>query len=328
MSTLAADYTLLEQAKRIDPDGTQATIAEIMAKEVSLVLDMPFLPSNDIWSHKSLRRANLPSGTWRGLNEYVSGKKSQVDEILDVVSICEVFAAYDIEYINNMPNPKQARLDEATAFIEGLAQDLCSAFLYSNNKTYPKKPHGIAPRLDALGRYVVDATGTSALTSIYVVGWDKMGVFAVYPKNSEAPGSENGYPIIHTDLGERVDVNSAGNKLRVYEDNFKIKGGFVVRDPRYLGRVANVPSGTADAVSFENNLITLCDRMKISTGTKIYMNETVISACRIRMKDKNNVHWVPGKGTGLFGEPVMYFDEIPIRKIDSAILLNSESAVA
>jgi len=328
MATTAADYTLLEQAKRIDPDGKQAKIAEIMTKEVSMLLDIPFYPSNDVWSHKTTRRASLPSGTWRGLNEYVASEKSLVDEVLDVIGICETFAKYDIEYINNMPNPKEARLTEAKAFIEGLAQSLCSAFLYSNNKVYPNKPHGIAPRLNTLGRYVVSAGGSSNLTSIYVINWDSDTVFGVYPKNSEVPGSENGYPVIQTDLGEQVDVNSAGAMLRVYVDNFKIKAGLVIKDPRCIGRVANIPSATASAVAFEDNLITLIDRMKIGAGTRIYMNETLISACRIRMKDKQNVHWTPGKGTGLFGEPVMYFDEIPVRKIDSAILLNSESQVA
>ena len=49
---------------------------------------------------------------------------------------------------------------------------------------------------------------------------------------------------------------------------------------------------------------------------------------RIRMKDKQNIYFNPGKGTGLFGEPALYFDSIPIRKIDSAILLNTEDTVA
>lgn len=327
MATLGADYTLMEMAKRIDPDGSQSKIAEIMAKEVSLLLDMSFYPSNDLWSHKTTRRANVPSGTWRGLNEYVSSEKSQVDEMLDVIGICETFASYDIEYINNMPNPKQARLSEAKAFIEGLAQSLTSAILYSNNKVTPKKPHGIAPRLNALGRYVITGGGAANLTSIYVVGWGEDTVFGVYPKNSEG-GSTDGYPIVHQDMGERIDVNSAGNKLRVYEDNFKIKAGLVIRDPRCIGRVANIDSTTAATTAIEDYLAELIDRMKLSAGAKIYMNEKLITACRIRMKNKNNVNFTPNKGSGLFGEPVLFFDEYPIRKIDSSILLNSEAVVA
>ena len=162
MSTLAADYTLLEQAKRIDPDGTQSKIAEIMAKEVPMVIDIPFYPSNDLWANKTVQRANVPTGSWRALNEYVASKKSQVNEVIDVIGLCETFATYDKEFIDNMPNPKAARMAEASAFIEGMAQDLCSAFLYSNNAVTPKKPHGIAPRLNTLGRYVVSAGGAVA----------------------------------------------------------------------------------------------------------------------------------------------------------------------
>lgn len=326
MATIAADYTLLEQAKRIDPDGTQAKIAEIMTKEISMLLDMPFYPSNDVWSHKSTVRGNIPTGTWRGLNEYVASEKSQVDEVMDVIGICETFAKYDLEYINNMPNPKQARLSEAKVFIEGLAQSLMSAFLYSNNKVTPKRPHGIAPRLNTLGRYVMGAGGTANLTSIYVVGWGEDTVFGVYPKNSEG-GASNGYPISHTDLGEKLDVNAAGANLRMYVDNFKIKTGLVVKDPRCVGRVANIDSATAATTAIEDSLAELIDRMKLGAGSKIYMNEKLITACRIRMKNKNNVNFTPSRGAGLFGEPVLFFDEYPIRKIDSAILLNTEAVV-
>ncbi len=331
MATIAADYTLLELAKRIDPQGQQATIAEIMAKEIPMVLDIPFYPSNDVWSHKSVRRANIPSGNWRGINQYVAGEKSQVDEIMDVIGINETFATYDKEYIDNQPDPKQARMNEATAFIEGLSQELCSAFLYGNNRITPEKPHGIAPRLNSTGRYVISNGGSSNLTSIYVIGWGINSCFAVYPKNSAGPSGE--FPVIHTDLGVRVDMDvtsgTAGNrnrKLVVYEDNFKMKAGLVIKDPRYVGRLANIESSGSSNIFDEDNLITLLGRMKIS-NTVIYCNESILTQMRIAMKDKNNVNFTPGKGAGLFGEPVLYFDGIPIRKIDSNILLNTETAI-
>lgn len=333
MATIAADYTLLELAKRLDPDGTQATIAEIMAKEIPMILDIPFYPSNDVWSHKSVRRANIPSGNWRGLNQYVAGEKSQVDEIMDVIGINETFATYDKEYIDNQPDPKMARMNEATAFIEGLAQELCSAFLYGNNKVTPEKPHGIAPRLSSTGRYVISNGGSgNDVTSIYVMGWGINSCFAVYPKNSNAPGGE--FPIIHTDLGIRVDMDvtnstdaNKNRKLVVYEDNFKMKAGLVIKDPRYVGRLANIETSGSSNIFDEDNLITLLGRMKITANTVMYCNETILTQMRIAMKDKNNVNFTPGKGAGLFGEPVIFFDGIPIRKIDSAILLDTESAI-
>jgi len=45
MSTLVSKYSLLEQAKRMDPDGTQAQIAEILNYENAMLMDAPWAVS-------------------------------------------------------------------------------------------------------------------------------------------------------------------------------------------------------------------------------------------------------------------------------------------
>ena len=330
MSTLLAGYTLLEMAKQIGPDGTQMIIAEIMAKEMAMLLDIPWFPSNDIWSHKSLRQAKLSGGTWRGINEYVAAGTTLTDEIMDVIGIVEDFAVYDKLWIDRQPDPGKARMGRARMYIEGMSQEICSAILYSNNKVTPKKPHGLAPRLNALGRYVIGNSGTgSDLTSCYVVTWGEGKCYGIYPKTGQAPGGE--FPVMHKDMTGpegRVDTNSSGNKLVIYEDNFKFEGGIVIEDVRSIGRLANIETAGTTNTFDPDNLITLIGNMKVTEKTVIYVNETILTQMRIAMKDKQNVYFNPGKGTGLFGEPVLYFDSIPVRKIDSAILLNTESAVA
>ncbi len=331
MATKGAGYNLVEMAKQIGPDGSQMKIANIMAKEIALFLDIPWFRANDIWSHKSLRSAKLSSGSWRGVNEYVAGGHTLTDEIVDVIGIIEDFATYDKLWIDRQPDPSSARMGRAKLHIEGMAQEICSAFLYANNKVTPKKPHGVASRLNTLGRYVIGGGGTGAdLSSVYVLTFGEGGVYGVFPKTGEAPAGEE-FPIAHRSMTGpegKVDTNSSGNKLVVYEDNFKFEGGLVIEDPRYAGRYANIETAGADNLFDEDNLITLIDRMKINESTRIYCNETILTRMRIKMKDKNNVNFTPGKGSGLFGEPVMYFDTIPIRKIDSAILLNTESAIS
>lgn len=325
MATTAAGFTLVEMAKNISPDGKQMVIAETMVKKMAMLLDIPFFASNDIWAHKSLRQAKIASPSWRGINEYITGSTVLTTDQMDVIGIVEDFAAYDKLWIDRQPNPQQARLGRAKMYIEGMAQEICSAFLYANNKVTPKKPHGIAPRLNATGRYVISQGDASNLTSVYVVSWGENKVYGVYPKTGQSP--EGDFLVSMRDLGERVDVSSSA-KLIVYEDNFKFEGGLVVEDNRALGRLCNIDNTTASATAFEDNLIKLIDRLEVNDKTVIYMNEALISAARIRMKDKSNVHWTPGQGAGIFGAPVMRFDEIPIRKIDSAILLNTESAVS
>lgn len=327
MATSAAGYTLLEMAKNIAPDGSQMRIAKTMAKAIPLILDMPWYPSNDIWTHKSLRQAKESAGSWRGINEYVASGITLTDEQMDVIGIIEDFATYDKLWIDRQPDPTMARNGRALMHIQGMSKEICSAFLYGNHKVSPKKPHGIAPRVASLGRYVIGCGGTgNDTTSIYVITWGEGKVYGVYPKHGESPGGE--FLLKHTDMGVRVDVNSSGNKLIVYEDNFKFEGGLVVENPMCLGRVANIETAGVVNLFDKDKLIELIGNMEIDENTVIYANETILTQMRIQLSDKQNIYYTPGKGAGLFGEPVMFFDGIPIRKIDSSILLNTESAIS
>lgn len=330
MATLGAENSIIEMAKNIAPDGSQMTIAMTMAREMPIFLDIPWFPSNDAWMHKSLQSAKLSTGTWRGTNEYVPSGKTLTREQYDVIGIIEDFASYDKLWIDRQPDPNKARLGRAKMHIEGMSQEVCSAFLYGNNKINPKKPHGFAPRLNALGRYVLGCSGTgSDLSSLYIVTWGEGCVYGVFPKNGTAPGGE--FPVMHkstTGPEGRVDTDSSGNKLIVYEDNFKFEGGIVVEDPRCLGRVCNIETAGTTNILSSSVVSEVIGRMKVTEKTVIYANETIITQMRNLMNAKVNVYFEPGKGAGLFGEPVLYFDTIPIRKIDSSILLNTESALS
>lgn len=210
-------------------------------------------------------------------------------------------------------------------YLEGMSQSLGSAFLYGNSAVTPKQPHGLAPRLNALGRYVVGAGGSGGdTTSIFVVNWGEGACYGVYPKTGQAPGSE--FPITHRDMGEKVDTNLSGNKLVVYEDNFKFEGGLVIEDPRCVGRIANIEVTGTSNIFDEDLLITLINRMKLTGRPVIYANEVITTQMQIALKNKLNVNFTPGEG--LSGGPVVYFQGIPVRKIDSAILLNTETVVA
>ncbi len=68
--------------------------------------------------------------------------------------------------------------------------------------------------------------------------------------------------------------------------------------------------------------------MKIGAGTRIYCNETIKTQMEIMLKDKTNVNYTADKGDGLGGEPMLKFRGIPVRKIDSAILLDTETAIS
>jgi hypothetical protein len=115
--------------------------------------------------------------------------------------------------------------------------------------------------------------------------------------------------------------------MLVYRDHFAVRCGLVVRNPRAIGRVANIEVTGSSNTFDEDHLITLLNNMETGPGTRIYLNEVILTQMQIRAKDKNNVNYTPG-GSALSGEPPLYFNGIPIRPFSREILLNTESVVA
>jgi hypothetical protein len=324
MPTLTSTYSLLEQAKRINPDGTQALIAEVLNRRTGMILgEAPWLPSNDVWTNKTTRRGSLPTGSRRRLNQRIAASVSRTTEVMDVIENLEDWCEVDQALVDSMPSPAMFRAGEVDAFIEGLGQTIASDVLYANSLSDPDAMHGIAARLGTIdGRFVIGEGGTgSDVTSIYVVNWGQATAHLIYPKNMAATMG-----VQHTDEGAVTSETSDG-KMRVYRDHFVIRCGMVVRDPRSIGRLANIESSGASNTFDEDNLITLLNNMTKGPGTRIYCNETILTQMQIRAKDKANIYYTPG-GNALSGEPPLYFNGVPIRQIDREILLNTETAIS
>lgn len=306
--------TLVEVAKRKDPDGNLATIAEVLDETNDVLKDAVWLEANDTFSNRTTRRANLPQGTFRKLNEGVADESSKTVNLIDTVAILEAWSQNDIEVINAFPNPQAARMQEAHAFIEGMGQRLAAKIIYGNSATTPEEFTGIAPRLASLATTAncLNEGGTGAdLTSIFVVDWGPSGVFMTYPKNSKA-GLE------HKDKGIETVTDDSGNKFEAYVDKFVLKAGMVVKNHKAIGRLANIESAGSSNIFDEDNLITLMNRMTKGPGRRIYANETVLTQMEIRLKDKNNVHY--SRVDGLAPGPVLTFKGVPVRQVDQILI--------
>ena len=325
MSTLISTYSLVEQAKRIDPDGDQARIAEVLNRKMGGILsEAPWMPSNDTWTNKTTRRASLPTGSRRRLNQRIAASVSRTTEIMDVMENLEDYADVDAAIVDSMPSPAMFRSGEVDAFTEGLGQTIVSDILYGDSDADPDSMHGLSARMEALdGRFVIGEGGTgSDVTSIYIVNWDPNSCHLIYPKNMSA-----NLGIQHTDKGQITSETTAG-LMEIYRDHFVIKCGMVVRDPRAIARLANIESAGASNTFDEDNLIALLNNMNTGPGTRIYCNETILTQMQIRLKDKNNVNYTADGGDGLSGMPPIRFNGVPIRKIDREILVNTEAAIS
>jgi hypothetical protein len=324
MPTLTNYYSLVEQAKRIDPNGDQARIVEVLNREMGEILtDAPWLPSNDIWVNKTTRRASLPTGQRRKLNQRITNSVSRTTEIMDVLGIIEDYCEVDAKLVRSMPSEAVFLSGEVDAFIEGIGQTVVSDILYSNTFMDPDAIHGLGPRLATLdGRFVIGAGGTgSDLTSVYAVTWGQDTAYLMHPKNMPSNMGVN-----HEDKGY-VTSETADGKMEIHRDHFEIVFGLCVRHPRAIGRYANIEQLSVGVNTFdEDDLITLLNNMKVGPGTRLYMNETIMTQGQIRCKDKNNVYWTPGNG--LSGEPFLYFSGVPCRKIAREILINTEDEIS
>lgn len=327
MATLSPGYSLVEQLKQIAPDGSQMKVVEALALEMGMILEeAPWMPSNDVWTHKSLLEANRPAGTWRKMNQGVPTEVRRTTERLDVIGMLETYSECDKAFADKQPSPEVYRMGVAKSFLRGLGKTLVDKIIYGNANADPDQMHGFKPRLDTLdGDFVIDGGGTgSDLTSIYVVTWDPEFVHLIYSKNTPGMG------VIHTNLGEVTltdATTSAPNtsQFQGYRDHFKVECGLVVANDKYIGRVANIETAGATNTFDEDDLITLLGNMTVTAMTRIYMNQTIMTQGRIKLKDKLNINWSADQG--LSGQPLLRFDGIPVRKIDKQILLNTESAV-
>lgn len=316
-----ANLTLLELAKRLDPDGSLAAIANVLTKDNPILQDAPWDRANDIFSHKVTRVAALPSGSWRKLNEGYSTVKALTVEAVDTIGFMGAYSEVDKALVEAAPNPKQFRMGEAELILEGLSQTLATAVFYGNGATTPESMTGVAPRLPSLDTdgQVLNEGGSTNLTSVYIVQWGVGKVWMVYPRNMEKTAG-----ITHRDLGEVTLEDASGNYYQGYRDLFEVRCGLVVRDERCLARIANVDSAGGTYALDEDNLITILNRMPMSgAGATIYMNKTIKTQMEIIAKDKTNTSWTAMQG--IEGKSFLSFRGIPVKACDA--ILNSETAL-
>ena len=317
--TVANTLSLLELAKRHDPNGNTAAIAEVLTEENQMLQDAVWQEANDTFSHKYTRRLSLPTGTHRKLNFGVPVEASRTVEGRDTVAFLESYSQCDKKLCDAAASPSEFRMNEATSFLEGMGQTMAGKMIYGNTALVPEEPLGLAPRMAAVASTNVIDAGGSIGTSIYVVMWGPTKAFMVYPRNHPNVG------IVHKDLGEVTLTDASGGMYQGYRDHFETNYGLCVKDDRSTGRICEIePAGVANIFD-EDDLITLLNLMP--SGPKvIYCNGTVKTQMDIALKDKTNVNYTAQGGEGLAGEPVLHFKGYPIRRVDQ--ILDTEAAVA
>lgn len=330
----ALALNLSDWAQRVDPDGTTSDIVEVLADTNEIINDMLWVESNQPTSHVSTIRTGLPEGTWRMFNYGVPQSKSRTVQITDGMGMLEDYSKVDKALADLNGNTASFRFSEDRAFIEGLNQSFASTLFYGS-ATEPNKFIGLAPRYggtpqdtdDSVSTFnIIDGGGTNdSNTSMWLISWGAQTAYGIFPKGGKAGLSNR-------DLGEDTLKDENGNEYQGYRTHYKWDCGIVVRDWRYVVRIANIDvdalitfgSGSDTSANLIRLMIQAVNRLpSMGMGTPvIYCNRLIHTWLEIMASEKVNVNLTM---MNYGGEKIVGFRGIPIRRCDA--ILNTEADV-
>jgi hypothetical protein len=336
MSTVVASngLTLLDHARRIDPNGKIDKIAEIMTKKNEILMDLPYIESNMQGGHKTTLRTGLPAVTWRQINKGIQPTKSTTAQIEFTAGMMEAHGQVDEELVNLAVDKGALRLSENAPFIESISQTLASTLFYGDVTANPERFTGLTPYYSSTTAdsyaNVIKAGGVgSDNTSLWLVVWGENTIHGFYPKGTRAG-------IEHNDLGKMLieDGITTGAKYMAFIDQYKAKAGLAVRDWRYAVRICNIDisdlATTGDTSDTSSNLMKYMVKatnlvQDLTSGKAAwYCNKDVKTALELKMLNKGNA-WITMSDLEN-GRPVTKFLGIPVRRCDA--LVNNETLVS
>jgi len=320
------NLTLADQAKRLDPNGQVASIAEMLAEEFGVLNDIPVIEGNLETGHRHTIRTGLPTVGYRQINDGIDPSKSRTAQMDETAALLEGFSEVDKELLRLGGNEKAIRFTEDTAFLEAMRQQFADTLFYGDVALTPGKHTGLAPRYNSLsaanGENILDAGGTgSDNMSIWLVNWAPNKIFGFFPKGTSA-GLE-----FH-DHGTQINTLSNGKKLAVMNSQYIWRFGLAVKDWQYGVRIANIDvsdltkDASAGADLIDLMVQGLVQIKSLEGGNPVWMvNRTAESFIRRQEKNDSNVRLTMD---GAAGRPTLSFGEVPVRRVDALTLTEAQ----
>jgi len=329
MATLSTgQLTLADYSKRIGPDGKIDPVAELLSQQNEILEDVVFKEANQPTSHVVAVRTGLPSVYWRQYNAGVPSSKSTTAQITEPCAMLESRSHIDAKLLQLNGNSAAFRLSEESAFIEAMGQEMTSKIFNGNVGSDMKTFSGLATRYSSTsagngGNVILAGGAGSDNASIYLVVWGEQTVFCPFPKGSRA-GLQS------RDLGEESVQDAAGGWYQAARSLFQWDAGLVVKDWRYVVRIANIDvsdwvgvTGT-QASTAATNVIKLMMRAiaripNFQMGrAAFYANRSIKEGLMIQALEKSNSALGINQAMTQFGQNInqLTFMGIPVRSVD------------
>ena len=325
MTVLATtNPTLLDLARRQDPNGAIAQIVEILNQRNEILDDMSWIVGNLPTGHRTTVRTGLPTPTWRKLYGGVLPTKSTTAQVTESCGMLEMYSEVDVALVQLAGDGAAFRLSEDMAFTEGFNQKVATTLIYGNEGTEPEAFTGLAPRFNdksaANAENIIDAQGSGTDNgSIWLVVWGDQTVHGIIPKGSKA-----GLQI--TDKGQVTVENApggpSGGRYEAYRTHFRWDVGLSVKDWRYVVRIANIDKSDliktaasgADLVDLMVQAVELIPNLNMGRPV-FYMSRSMRSMLRRQISNKTLNATISLET--IAGRSVVAFDGIPVRRLDS-----------
>lgn len=323
MSVLADTHpTLLDLAKRMDPDNRIADIVEILNQTNEVLEDMVWVEGNLVTGHRTTIRSGLPVPTWRKLYGGVQPTKSRTVQVTDNTGMLEAYAEVDKALADLNGNTAAFRLSEDRPHIEGIGQEIAQTLFYGNEGSEPEAFTGLSPRFNSTtapnGENVIKAGSVDTdNASIWLAVWGPNTGHGIVPKGSTAG--------LHMEDKGQVtieNIDGLGGRMEAYRTHFRMDAGLTIRDWRYFVRICNIDrslltSDAATGANLPNFMFEAMERIpNLTAGRAVfYMDRGIITKLRQQSAAavKNSTLTIDQVG----GVPVTSFSGIPIRRIDA-----------
>jgi hypothetical protein len=244
--------TLLDQVRRMDPDGSQARIVEMLQASNPILQDAVALEGNLPTGHRTTIRSGLPAVGWRLFNSGVAPSKSTTIQVDETCGMLEGYSMVDCDLAQLNGNEAAFRSSEDRAFIQAMNNEVMRALFYENTRTAPEKIHGFSPRFASKANveyssqvipYIASPTGAhNEQSSMWFITWGPDTCHLIYPK-----GMVGG--LQSEDLGKQIvtSVGTAGSEsartlYTAWVTRWAWKIGLCIRDWRYVARIGNIDS--------------------------------------------------------------------------------------
>lgn len=328
--------TLLDLANRTDPDGSIATVVEILNEVSEILDDMVWVEGNLPTGHKTTVRKGIPAPTWRKMYGGVQPTKSRVTQITDTTGMLEAYAEVDKAIADLNGNTAEFRLSEDRPHIEGIEQELADTLFYGNEGTEPEAFTGLSPRYNSLSAENADniIAGGGAGTdngSIWLVVWGDSTCHGIVPKGSTAG-------LQMEDKGQVTieNIDGSNGRMEAYRSHYRFDAGLTLRDWRYVVRIPNIDKSLLSAVYTAGAFATganLPDLMfqameripNMNAGrANFYMSREMRTWVRRQVAASVQGSTLEVKDVG--GKKITTYQDIPLKRVDA--LAADETLVA